>query len=99
MDIERALDSIQNNVSCEDFSKMKEHFISGYKEAFHISEEIFVYMPMFKRFADLYGYVKILVSSCEAWDNEPEWLINLRHHMQTLMNLRSKHFGESPMQI
>ena len=63
MDIEQALDSIMNETSCEDFSLLKGNFIEGYREEFNVSDEMLSYMPIFRRYANLYGYVRVLSSS------------------------------------
>lgn len=94
MDIEQALDNIANEISCEDYSLMRDSFIKGYREEFGITDEMLSYLPMFRRFADLYGYVRALVATKEVWDNEPEWMVNLRMHLETVMKDRSKHFGK-----
>lgn len=95
MDIEQALDSIANEISCEDFSLMRDSFIKGYREEFSITDEMLSYLPIFRRFADLYGYVRVLLSTKEDWDNEPEWMMNLRKYLATQMKDKSKHFGSS----
>ncbi|MGF7057413.1 phosphotransferase enzyme family protein [Brassicibacter mesophilus] len=92
MDIEQALDSIMNESSCDNYFVMKDIFIEGYREEFYVSDEMLSYMHIFRRFANLYGYVRILLSSSEVWDNEPEWLVNLRDKLTFSMNQRSKSF-------
>lgn len=93
MDIEQALDSIMSEISCDNYFEMKDIFIEGYREEFYISDEMLSYMHIFRRFANLYGYVRILLSSSEVWDNEPEWLVDLRDKLTFAMNKRSKLFG------
>lgn len=93
MDIEQALDSIMNEISCDNYFVMKDIFIEGYREEFYVSDEMLSYMPIFRRFANLYGYVRILLSSSEVWDNEPKWLVDLRDKLTLAMNQRSKSFG------
>lgn len=95
MDIEQALDSIMNETSTGEYSLMKDSFIIGYREEFDITDEMLSYTPIFRRFANLYGYVRILLSLAEAWDNEPEWLIDLRGKLSNAMNQRSKDFGKT----
>jgi Ser/Thr protein kinase RdoA (MazF antagonist) len=94
MDIEQALDNIINELPDEDFPILKDSFIKGYQEEFNISEEMLSHLPIFRRFANLYGYTRILRSSAETLDNEPEWLINLRSKLKNAMKQRSKFFGE-----
>ncbi len=94
MDIEQALDSIMSETSCVNHELMKDSFIKGYREEFSVSGEMLSHMPIFRRFANLYGYARILVSSSEIWNNEPEWLVNLRGKLATSMNQRSMSFGK-----
>lgn len=94
MDIEQALDNIAEEISCEDFSLMRNCFIKGYREEFSISDEMLSYLPVFRRFADLYGYVRVLIATKEVWNNEPEWMMNVRRHLAGLMEDRSRHFGQ-----
>lgn len=95
MDIEQALDSIMCETSCKDHSLLMDNFIKGYREEFNISDEMLSYMPIFRRFANLYGYVRVLLSSSDVWNNEPEWLYNLRGKFKIYMKQRSIFFGES----
>lgn len=94
MDIEQALNSIMNETSCDKHVSMKKYFIEGYREEFYVLDEMLSYMPIFRRFANLYGYTRILLSLTEIWDNEPEWLVNLRGKLIFAMNQRSKSFGK-----
>ncbi|SCY55045.1 phosphotransferase enzyme family protein [Alkaliphilus peptidifermentans] len=94
MDIEQALNSIVNEVPCEDYSLTRDFFIKGYREEFSITDEMLSYLTVFRRFADLYGYVRVLLSTKEVWDNEPEWMMDLRIYLATLMKDSSKHFGD-----
>lgn len=94
MDIERVLANIAEEVSYKDYSLMRDCFINGYKEEFNISDEMLSYLPVFGRFADLYGYVRILIATKEGWDNEPNWMTNLRSHLKGVMKEKSRHFGQ-----
>lgn len=93
MDIEQALDNIVNEIHCDDYSLMRNSFIKGYREEFSITDEMLSYLPVFRRFADLYGYTRVLLSTMEIWNNEPEWMMDLRIHLATLMKQRSNHSG------
>lgn len=89
------LDSILSEIGHEAYPLMKESFLDGYREEFNVSDEMLSYMPVFRRFANLYGYCRILLSSAEVWDNEPEWLNDLRGKLTNAMNNRSILFGNS----
>jgi hypothetical protein len=49
-------------------------------------------LPVFRRYADLYGYVRVLRSVKEKWPNEPERMINLRTRLENLLNRRKCDF-------
>ncbi len=93
MDVEQALDSLQDYIPAEYFSHKKQCFIDGYLTEYHISDEFSTIMPACKRFANLYGYARTLRSAAEQWDHEPDWLINLRGKLTHSMMNRSSGFG------
>jgi Ser/Thr protein kinase RdoA (MazF antagonist) len=94
MDIERSLNNIISETSCEDYSMLRENFIMGYTQEFNVSDEMLLYMPMLRRFANLYGYTRVLVSAKETWDNEPRWMLDLRDKLMSIMEQDSMFFGK-----
>ena len=52
--------------------------MDGYLTEYDISYDSDELLPACRRFANLYGYVRILRSTAEKWDNELDWLTNLR---------------------
>ena len=95
MDIERALSSMKECISTDVFQQKKELFINGYRSEYDLSDEMMTNIPVFKRFANLYTYARILRSVEEKWDNEPQWMTNLRLHLSRLMEEKSLSFGEA----
>ena len=93
MDIERALDSLKGEVAESEFEQKKTHFLEGYKTHFAIDQELLESRLLFKRFANLYGYTRILRAIQERWENEPDWLIQLRVKLDEALRKRSAHFG------
>ncbi|WP_406686601.1 phosphotransferase enzyme family protein [Rossellomorea vietnamensis] len=93
MDIERTLDSLQDCILPELFQEKKECFLDGYRTEFEIQDEMMALLPAFKRFADLYGYVRILKSTEDQWNHEPEWLVGLRGRLMEAMKNKSRYFG------
>jgi len=93
MDVEQALDSLQDYIPSEYFEHKKQCFMDGYLMEYHISEEFSSIMPACRRFANLYGYTRILRSSVEQWNHEPEWLISLRGKLNHAMINKSSDFG------
>lgn len=50
--------------------------------------------PACRRFANLYGYVRVLGSGAEQWANEPEWMGRLRAKLDKTMEVKAKQFGQ-----
>lgn len=94
MDIGQALDSLKNNISKDKYQNIKAKFIAGYKTEYNISDNIISLMPIFRRFDNLYGYTRILRSTKERWNNEPQWMERIRNHLSRLSDKRSSFFGK-----
>jgi len=48
--------------------------------------------PLFLRYANLYAYTRILRSVSEKLDAEPDWMTELRAHLNNLMNEKRQLF-------
>ncbi|WP_373231080.1 phosphotransferase enzyme family protein [Cohnella sp.] len=94
MDIEQALDSLQDYFSSEIFNHKRQCFMDGYLTEYDIPNDFEVILPACRRFANLYGYVRILRSIADKWDNEPDWLINLREKLTKGLQGESICFGK-----
>lgn len=93
IDIEQALESIKDEIEPQKYEGAKECFLKGYQREYIITDDMISLLPIFRRFANLYGYTRILRSSSEKWNNEPVWLINLRIKLDNLLKERSINFG------
>lgn len=85
LDLLNAFRSIEDEVPKEDCLRYKELFIDGY-------QEYMTYVPMtseelniLNRFTQLYKYARIKRSLEEEWENEPEWLVNLRKKLNSVV--------------
>lgn len=94
LDFGQALESIKENVQEFQTKASVDQFIKGYRSAFHISDEMLKLLPIFKRYTNLYGYVRILRSAEEKWNNEPDWLVGLRIKFKHLLNIRKENFAK-----
>ncbi|WP_346935921.1 phosphotransferase [Clostridium sp.] len=92
LDIEQSLDSIKEDMPEEQVESSVNEFIKGYRLEYDISDEMLKLLPIFRRYVDLYGYVRILRSVEEKWNNEPDWMINLRIKLEDLLNKRKNTF-------
>lgn len=93
MDIEQALDSLQDCIPTETFEQKKQCFMDGYRSEFEIPTGMMSLIPACRRFANLYGYVRVLRSIEEKWEHEPEWLVSLRANLTEGMKDESSCFG------
>lgn len=94
MDIEQTLDSLKENISEEQLEASINHFIDGYRSEYNLSLDMLTLLPLFRRYGDLYGYVRLLYSIEEKWNNEPEWMVKLRGRLENLVNRRKGNFGK-----
>lgn len=93
MDIVQALDSMQDCIPAQMFQQKKQCFMDGYRTEYKVSEDALSLIPACRRFANLYGYVRVLRSIEEKWENEPEWLVSLREELIKGMKEESSWFG------
>ncbi|OPA75129.1 hypothetical protein BVG16_21205 [Paenibacillus selenitireducens] len=93
MDIEIALESLQDEIPAEIFGHKKQFFWDGYCTEYDIGEDMASILPACRRFSNLYGYVRILRSIEEKWSNEPDWLIHLRERLTKALKEESSGFG------
>lgn len=95
MDIEQALASIKEEMPEEQVEPAITQFMKGYGCEYHISEDMLKLLPIFRRYANLYGYIRLLCSVKEKWENEPEWMIDLRNHIDNLLISRKSDFTKA----
>ncbi|OXM16229.1 phosphotransferase enzyme family protein [Paenibacillus herberti] len=94
MDIGKAFESLQDGIAVEAFEVKKQCFLEGYLTEFEISYDLDELLPACRRFANLYGYARMLSSIKEKWTNEPEWLANLRARLENSLRQNSSCFGQ-----
>jgi len=95
MDIVQALESLKSEVAEDEFSRKQAVFIEGYRSRIGLDNELFAMMPVFKRFADLYGYTRVARSIQEQWENEPDWMVELRAKLNKALERESGFFGKA----
>ncbi|RPJ20173.1 MAG: hypothetical protein EHM35_19800, partial [Planctomycetaceae bacterium] len=94
VDVEQSLDSLQDVLPGERQAQTAELFVTGYRGVMPLEDEMLHLLPVFRRYANLYGYVRILRSAAERWKHEPEWMHNLRLRLQQAANHRATEFGK-----
>ncbi len=93
MDVVQTLNSIHNGIIQQSQEAATKHFLEGYHSVIAQQKEL-SYLSLFERYAALYGYCKCLRSLKEKWDNEPDWMKNLRHKINQNMHLSKERFGQ-----
>ena len=85
MDIEQSLANLKEEYPQNEFERIKTLFINGYKTEYQIFEEEFKLFPIFRRFDDLRQYINLKDVVEETWDNEPEWMSELRKTLNRII--------------
>ena len=78
LDIEQVFDSLSECMDEERFAAARKIFLNGYCTEFDISDDMLALLPLFRRFIDLYSYTRILHSTGEVLDIEPDWLNEIK---------------------
>lgn len=94
VDIEQSLDSLLEEIAPEEQEAKRQCFMEGYRSSYSLPEEG-PSLEACRRFANLYGYVRILRSTAERWEHEPDWLIGLRERLGNMMKGEASRFGEA----
>jgi len=91
MDIEKSLANLKEEYSRNDYEQMKTVFINGYKTEYQLDKEDFKLFPTLRLFDDLRQYINLKDVVEEKWDNEPEWMSDLRNHLNgIIMKIENK---------
>ncbi|MDQ0172811.1 phosphotransferase enzyme family protein [Paenibacillus tundrae] len=94
MDVQQSLDSLQEEIEPEHGEQMKQSFMQGYWSVADETVDMEMMFPACRRFANLYGYVRILRSAAQQWAHEPEWMCGLRERLEKAMVEKAKLFGQ-----
>lgn len=94
MDLDQALDNLLDEGGVEDYERREEVLLDGYSSEFRLPD--LSARPLFRRFANLYGYTRIKRSINERWDNEPDWLADLRIRLGNAAEKKAGTFAALP---
>ena len=78
LDIEQAFDSIAETMNGDMLLNAQAEFLRGYQEEHCYTKEMEESRRQMRRFVDLYAYARLIRSVAETFENEPDWLIELR---------------------
>ncbi|WP_413405700.1 phosphotransferase enzyme family protein [Paenibacillus amylolyticus] len=93
MDVEQSLDSLREEIEPEQWEQKKQLFLNGYWSKAGERYDLESMFPACRRFANLYGYVRMLRSVAEQWSHEPEWMSGLRARLARIMTEKAEQFG------
>lgn len=93
MDIAQAVDSLREELPDSAHDSAVCSFLDGYRSEKAIDAALLAEMPVFRRYANLFAYARILRSVKERWRNEPEWMTALRAHLEHLLKEKKRLFG------
>lgn len=94
LDIAQTFDSIEDEIPEEQVAPATNQFINGYRSEYDVSDDMLKLLPIFRRYINLYGYVRVLRSIKEKWNNEPEWMVNLRIKLDNSLTRRKYTFSK-----
>ncbi len=94
MDLVQALGSLKDEIDASEYLPKQAVFLAGYRSKYEIDNRIFAAIPLFERFVNLYGYTRVARSIQEQWENEPEWLVELRVKLARSLVNKAKYFGK-----
>lgn len=94
LDIEISIVNITEDMPEEQVESAVNQFIKGYRSEYSISDDMLKLLPVFGRYDNLYSYVRLLSSINEKWNNEPQWMIDLRTRLENELNRKKLQFTE-----
>ena len=90
LDIAQVFDSLEDYAGGEALETAKALFLKGYRERFPFTDDALKTIPIMLRFTNIFGYARILRSVYEKFDNEPDWLRELRVKLDNSMRKKEK---------
>lgn len=82
LDLEQVFESLEDRLSGEALQSARNEFIEGYQEERPYTREMEEWLPLMRRFSNLYGYARLIRCVAEKFADEPEWLTELRKKLE-----------------
>lgn len=92
LDIAQVLDSLEDELDGDKLASAKAEFMRGYKSERGFSEENCGTLPLMLRFINLFGYARLIRCIDEKFDNEPDWLTELRVKLDHIIKRKENGF-------
>lgn len=93
MDVEQSLQSLREEMDTAECPDAEARFLEGYRAECALPEEALRRAPLFRRFADLYGFVRVLCTLDTPREDDPRWMKACRARLTALVERRSRDFG------
>ena len=93
MDIVQALESLKEELPESAYDSACNCFLAGYRSETEPDAALLTLAPVYKRFAGLYSYARILRAIGSKPDVEPDWMPGLVAHLSEVMRERRRLFG------
>jgi Ser/Thr protein kinase RdoA (MazF antagonist) len=98
LDVERALASVEGTPGPLTETRREEIFLQGYAASAGGVPPLWAWRPVFRRFADLYGYARVRRAVAEKAEDEPGWMARLRLKLDAVARRRACAFG-TPLHV
>lgn len=95
MDVAQALHSLAEEIPQSDLPRKTGVFLDGYRSEYAIDARIWNALPLFRRFANIYRYLRIARAVQERWENEPGWMSSLRLKLSATLESDAAFFGKA----
>lgn len=92
MDVHKSLDNLREELEPAQLPMARAAFLEGYTAEYPLDETL-LRAGIFRRFADIYGYTRILRCVQDTFAEEPGWMTGLRKRLHTLLREYEKGFG------
>lgn len=92
LDIAQVFEALADEIEGEKLENAKRDFIFGYTSEHALTAEMKAQFPIMNRFINLFGYARIIRCLSDRFEEEPEWLSELRIHLGKVVELKESKF-------
>lgn len=85
MDIVKCIENIMEEHPEMDIEHVESYLLKGYTSVKSIDPVILENTDIFKRYFQIYQYVRCRVSLSEPIDNPPQWMVNVTRHIEKIL--------------
>lgn len=81
LDLEQALDALQESIPADRQIIAKTIFLQGYQSVKMLEADYAEKLKLMRRFCNLYSYARLIRCIAEEHPDEPDWMIQLREKL------------------